>query len=118
MAKQNYTGKSLEDLLPERQKQVRAMLRKEFAAFFTQMTSNTATWPRISDQELRACARHDGDAVKIVLLSSFDAASRGEPDIPDPYYGDEPMFDAVLGMIERACRALFRQLEPAVRHSA
>jgi len=73
---------------------------------------------RISDQELRACARHDGDAVKIVLLSSFDAASRGEPDIPDPYYGDEPMFDAVLGMIERACRALFRQLEPAVRHSA
>lgn len=52
MAKQSYTGKSLEDLLPERQKQVRAMLRKEFAAFFTQMTSNTPTWPRISDQEL------------------------------------------------------------------
>lgn len=52
MAKQNYIGKSLEDLLPERQEQVRAMLRKEFAAFFTQMTSNTATWPRISDQEL------------------------------------------------------------------
>lgn len=52
MAKLNYTGKGLGDLLPERQKQVRAMLRKEFAAFFTQMTSNTPTWPRISDQEL------------------------------------------------------------------
>lgn len=52
MAKQNYIGKSLEDLQSYRQKQVRAMLRKEFAAFFTQMTSNTATWPRISDQEL------------------------------------------------------------------
>ena len=52
MAKQNYIGKSLEDLLPQRREQVRALLRKEFAAFFNQMTTNTTTWPRINDQEL------------------------------------------------------------------
>ena len=36
-------------------------------------------------------------------------------DVPDPYYAGPPMFDEVLGMIESASRALFRQLEPAIR---
>jgi len=45
---------------------------------------------------------------------SFDAAAP-TLDVPDPYYADEAMFDEVLGMIENASRALFRQLEPALR---
>ncbi len=36
-------------------------------------------------------------------------------DVPDPYYAGPGMFDEVLGMIESASRALFRQLEPAIR---
>jgi protein-tyrosine phosphatase len=36
-------------------------------------------------------------------------------DVPDPYYSDDALFDAVLGMIERANSALFAQLAPAIR---
>ena len=69
---------------------------------------------RSHERILRGWAPSDADADKISLLMSFDA---GAPtlDVPDPYYADEAMFDEVLGMIENASRALFRQLEPALR---
>lgn len=73
---------------------------------------------RGSDRTLRSWARDEADADKIALLLSFDSSGQGELDVPDPYYADATMFDEVLGMIESACRALFRQLEPAVRSSA
>ena len=73
---------------------------------------------RTSNRTLRSWARNETDADKIALLLSFDASSQAELDVPDPYYADAAMFDEVLGMIESACRALFRQLEPAVRKSA
>ena len=57
---------------------------------------------------------YEGDADKIALLLSFDPAAR-TLDVPDPYYAGPRMFDEVLGMIESASRALFRQLEPAIR---
>ncbi len=57
---------------------------------------------------------HEGDADKIALLLSFDPAAH-TLDVPDPYYAGPGMFDEVLGMIESASRALFRQLEPAIR---
>lgn len=60
-------------------------------------------------------ARSPADADKVALLLSFDAAAGGLLDVPDPYYGDDAQFDEVLGMIESAGRALFRQLEPAIR---
>ena len=48
---------------------------------------------------------------------SFDpqGAAQGGSDVPDPYYSDPAMFDDVLAMVERACTALFRQIEPALR---
>lgn len=69
---------------------------------------------RSHERILHGWAHSDADADKISLLMSFDA---GAPtlDVPDPYYADEAMFDEVLGMIENASRALFRQLEPALR---
>ncbi|WP_298876906.1 low molecular weight protein-tyrosine-phosphatase [uncultured Microbacterium sp.] len=69
---------------------------------------------RSHERVLRGWARSDDDADKIALLQSFlpDAETL---DVPDPYYAGPPMFDEVLGMIERASRALFRQLEPAIR---
>lgn len=69
---------------------------------------------RSHERVLRGWAHDDDAADKIALLQSFlpDADTL---DVPDPYYAGAPMFDEVLGMIERASRALFRQLEPAIR---
>lgn len=67
---------------------------------------------------LRSWAHDDDQADKIALLLGFDPAAGEVHDVPDPYYADTGMFDSVLGMIESASRALFRQLEPAIRPSA
>jgi protein-tyrosine phosphatase len=66
------------------------------------------------ERVLRGWARSESDADKISLLMSFDPGAKSL-DVPDPYYADPAMFDEVLGMIEGASRALFRQLEPAIR---
>jgi protein-tyrosine phosphatase len=69
---------------------------------------------RSHERILRGWARSEADTDKIALLLSFDASATGR-DVPDPYYAGPAMFDEVLGMIESASRALFRQLEPAIR---
>jgi len=69
---------------------------------------------RSHERILRGWARTEADADKIALLMSFDTGA-GTLDVPDPYYAGPGMFDEVLGMIESASRALFRQLEPAIR---
>lgn len=69
---------------------------------------------RTHERILTGWAHADADADKISLLMTFDPSARSL-DVPDPYYADEAMFDDVLGMIESASRALFRQLEPALR---
>ncbi|MCU1422184.1 MAG: protein tyrosine phosphatase, partial [Microbacteriaceae bacterium] len=46
---------------------------------------------------------------------SFDQEQSAQLDVPDPYYSDAAMFDNVLGMIERASAALYRQIEQALR---
>jgi protein-tyrosine phosphatase len=69
---------------------------------------------RTHERILRGWARTEADADKIALLLSFDP-NAGTLDVPDPYYAGPPMFDEVLGMIRSASRALFRQLEPAIR---
>lgn len=58
------------------------------------------------------------DAAKVQLLLSFDPDAGTATEVPDPYYSDAAMFDVVLGTIERAAVALFRQLEPALRQGA
>ncbi|MRH28406.1 low molecular weight phosphotyrosine protein phosphatase [Microbacterium sp. SYP-A9085] len=67
------------------------------------------------ERVLHEWARGEDDEAKIALLLSFDPSSNGARDVPDPYYAEPAMFDEVLGMIQSACRALFRQLEPAIR---
>lgn len=69
---------------------------------------------RSHERILHGWARGDGDADKIALLMSFEPGAQSL-DVPDPYYAGPGMFDEVLGMIEGASRALFRQLEPAIR---
>ena len=47
-----------------------------------------------------------------MLLRSFEpgAAAVDDLDVPDPYYGDESEFAAVLEIIEPACHGLFAHL--------
>jgi protein-tyrosine phosphatase len=73
---------------------------------------------RSHERILRSWATTDEDRGKISLLLDFDAAQAQIGDVPDPYYSEDRTFDEVLGMIERACIALFRQLQPAVRQGA
>ncbi len=70
---------------------------------------------RSHERNLRAWAQSESDSDKVVLLRLFDEPGTDAPDVPDPYYAGPEAFDEVLGMIESACRALFRQLEPAIR---
>ncbi|MCY7404018.1 MAG: hypothetical protein LH475_05210 [Cryobacterium sp.] len=64
---------------------------------------------------MRNWALKDRDRAKVRLLLSFDAEQAALFDVPDPYYSDDALFDAVLGMIERASHALVKQLAPAIR---
>ena len=70
---------------------------------------------RTHERILKSWAPDDDARAKVHLLLSFDPEAGGALDVPDPYYSDTAMFDAVLGMIERSCIALFRQLEPGIR---
>ena len=70
---------------------------------------------RTHERVLRNWAVEESDKDKVALLLGFDAHADGATDVPDPYYANQEMFDDVLGMIERAVKALFQQLEPAIR---
>jgi protein-tyrosine phosphatase len=54
---------------------------------------------------LRAIAP-PGAQDRIRLLRSFDPASDGDLDVPDPYYGGDRGFEDVLDQVEAACRGL------------
>ncbi|MAP63188.1 MAG: protein tyrosine phosphatase [Microbacterium sp.] len=69
---------------------------------------------RSHERILHEWAHTEGDTDKLALLMSFEPEAH-TLDVPDPYYGSPGMFDEVLTMIEGASRALFRQLEPAIR---
>lgn len=73
---------------------------------------------RSHERILNRWAKADTDRAKIHLLRSFGPSRESDLDVPDPYYGDESMFDRVLGMIEGATTHLFRQLQPAIAQGA
>lgn len=43
---------------------------------------------------------------RLVLMRSFGPRSGGDPDVPDPYYGDDADFDHCLDLVEAGCRGL------------
>ncbi|WP_166876814.1 MULTISPECIES: low molecular weight protein-tyrosine-phosphatase [unclassified Salinibacterium] len=73
---------------------------------------------RSQERILKGWARTEADLSKVHLLLSFDKEQAATVDVPDPYYSDAALFDTVLGMIERASLALFRQIEPGIRQGA
>jgi protein-tyrosine phosphatase len=50
------------------------------------------------------------DPARIALLRSFDAAAGAAVDVPDPYYGDDAVFDECRDMIAAACAGLVDSL--------
>lgn len=46
---------------------------------------------------------------KVKLLRSFDSTAPKDAEVPDPYYGTEKDFVAVLQMVERACDGFIAQ---------
>ncbi len=70
---------------------------------------------RSQERILKAWATNEQDRSKVQLLLSFDSEQATLVDVPDPYYSDSALFDQVLGMITKACAALFRQIKPAIR---
>lgn len=50
------------------------------------------------------------DPDRLVLLRSFDSAAGAAADVPDPYYGDQAVFDDCRDMIAAACTGLVASL--------
>jgi protein-tyrosine phosphatase len=72
---------------------------------------------RSHERILKNAATNDVDRSKVQLLRSFEHPRSDSLDVPDPYYSDHAYFGAVLGMIERADRALLGQLAPGLRQT-
>jgi protein-tyrosine phosphatase len=87
---------------------------KQFDRSWFDSLDLVVAFDRSHERILRAWAADDADRAKIHLLLSFDPAATSI-DVPDPYYSDAALFDAVLSMIERASAGLFSQIEPAIR---
>ena len=64
-------------------------------------------------ESLRALAADDPEIPEPVLLRSFDpeAVASGELEVPDPYYGGEDHFDAVVDLVQRGCEGLLAQIQ-------
>ena len=60
--------------------------------------------------DMRAIAPDEEARAKVRLLRSFDPASHGDLDVPDPYYGGPDGFEEVLDLLEAACRGLLAEI--------
>lgn len=50
---------------------------------------------------------------RVVLLTEFDPERPEDPDVFDPYYSEQPVYDRVLAQVERSCAVLLEQLDDA-----
>lgn len=73
------------------------------------------TFDRGQQRILRTWAETESNRALIQPLLSFDPARSHNPEVPDPYYGTDELFDEVRDTIEQACTQLLKQIEPAVR---
>jgi protein-tyrosine phosphatase len=88
---------------------------KQFDPDWFENLDLVVVFDRSQERILRAWANNDVDRSKVQLLLTFDSeSSGGSLEVPDPYYSDAALFDQVLGMIERASTALYRQVSPGI----
>ena len=62
---------------------------------------------RRHQQTLRSLGADPG---RLALLRSFDPAAGAAADVPDPYYGDDAVFDECRDMIAAGCAGLIASL--------
>jgi protein-tyrosine phosphatase len=55
---------------------------------------------------------------RLVLMRSFGARAGGDPDVPDPYYGEDAEFERCLDLVEAGCSGLAEHLVPLVGPTA
>ncbi len=58
----------------------------------------------------RAAVGDDRYDDRLVLMRSFGPRAGGDPDVPDPYYGDDADFDRCLDLVEAGCLGLVEYL--------
>lgn len=73
------------------------------------------TFDRGQRRILHGWAERDEDRALVQPLLSFVFDPDFGTEVPDPYYGDDELFDRVRDIIEHACSHLLDQIEPAVR---
>lgn len=73
------------------------------------------TFDRSQRRILHTWADTDAQRALVHPLLGFDPDPASGTEVPDPYYGDDELFDKVRDVIERACEHLLDQLEPVVR---
>jgi protein-tyrosine phosphatase len=66
---------------------------------------------RHNRRNLLALARTPEQRAKIRLLREFDPQTRGEMDVPDPWYDGQDEFESVYTIIERSVRGLLEALQ-------
>jgi protein-tyrosine phosphatase len=68
----------------------------------------------VMDSDNLEAVRRLADRVRpdaqVFRLREFDGEARGEPDVPDPYYGGRRGFDLVQTVIERSCAGLLAHI--------
>ena len=62
---------------------------------------------RRHQQTLRSLGADPG---RLALLRSFDPAAGAAADVPDPYYGDDAVFDECRDMIAAGCAGIVASL--------
>ena len=67
----------------------------------------TVALDRRHQQTLRGLG---SDSDRLFLLRHFDRAAGAAADVPDPYYGDDKVFDECLSMIADGCEGLVAAL--------
>lgn len=60
--------------------------------------------------DLAALASSDADRAKLQYLRAYDPPAGADYDVPDPYYGDQRLFETAYQLIEGACRGLLAAL--------
>jgi len=88
--------------LPSRARQFKAAAFARVEYVFAMDTSNLSN--------LEGLAPSGKARKKLSLLRDWDPETKGEHDVPDPYYGGPSGFDDVFDLCERACRALLSTL--------
>ncbi len=63
-------------------------------------------------EDILALARNAADAARVKPMKTWFAADCREPGVPDPYYGGDAGFDAVVSLLEDSCARLLAELTP------